>query len=131
MTGVTGFALSSAAIGLSGSIAGSLGLVIAFRCVAALVMSLLVLRETKPSPAASSLDIPGIAALSGALFLLIWGLIKGSSYGWGSARTVAFLGGAGLVGLSWCASTGPASRCYHSGCSAQDPCRPAWRWSCC
>jgi predicted MFS family arabinose efflux permease len=37
--------------------------------------------------------------LSGALFLLIWGLIKGPDYGWGSARTLAFLGGAGLVGL--------------------------------
>jgi EmrB/QacA subfamily drug resistance transporter len=167
MTGVTGFALTSAAIGLSGTIAGSLGLVIAFRALqgvfgamlqptalallrntfpaeklnraigvwgavigastaagpivggllvqhisweacfyvnvpvgaAALIMSLVVLRETRPSPAASSFDIPGIAALSGALFLLIWGLIKGSSYGWGSARTLAFLGGAVLVGL--------------------------------
>jgi EmrB/QacA subfamily drug resistance transporter len=167
LTGVTGFALSSAAIGLSGTIAGSLGLVIAFRVLqgvfgamlqpsalallrntfppeklngaigvwgavigastaagpivggllvqhisweacfyvnvpvgaAALIMSLLVLRETRPSPAASSLDIPGIATLSGALFLLVWGLIKGSSYGWGSARTLAFLGGAVLVGL--------------------------------
>jgi EmrB/QacA subfamily drug resistance transporter len=167
MTGVTGFALSSAAIGLSGTIASSLGLVIAFRVLqgvfgamlqptalallrntfppeklnraigawgavigastaagpivggllvqhvgweacfyvnvpvgaAALIMSLFVLRETPPSPAASSLDIPGIAALSGALFLLIWGLIKGSSYGWGSVQTLAFLGGAALAGL--------------------------------
>jgi len=167
MTGVTGFALSSAAIGLSGTIAGSLGLVIAFRVlqgvfgamlqptalallrntfppeklnraigawgavigastaagpivggllvqhvgweacfyvnvpvgVVALVMGLFVLRETPPSPAASSLDVPGIVALSGALFLLIWGLIKGSSYGWGSAQTLAFLGGAALAGL--------------------------------
>src|SRR5690242_3736847 len=67
--------------------------------IAALVMSLLVLRETPASPAANSLDVPGIAALSGALFLLIWGLIKGSSYGWGSAQTLAFLGGALVVGL--------------------------------
>lgn len=167
MTGVTGFALSSAAIGLSGTIASSIGLVIAFRVlqgvfgamlqptalallratfpveklngaigvwgavigastaagpivggllvqhigweacfyvnipvgIAALVMSLLVLRETPASPAANSLDVPGIAALSGALFLLIWGLIKGSSYGWGSAQTLAFLIGAAVVGL--------------------------------
>jgi EmrB/QacA subfamily drug resistance transporter len=167
LTGVTGFALSSAAIGLSGTIASSIGLVIAFRVlqgvfgamlqptalallratfpveklngaigvwgavigastaagpivggllvqhigweacfyvnipvgIAALVMSLLVLRETPASPAANSLDVPGIAALSGALFLLIWGLIKGSSYGWGSAQTLAFLIGAAVVGL--------------------------------
>src|SRR5690349_4857669 len=167
MTGVTGFALTSAAIGLSGTIASSLGRCSGFRArqgvfgamlqptalallrntfppetlnraigvwgavigastaagpivggllvqhiswescfyvnvpvgAAALIMSLIVLRETPRSPAASSFDIPGIAALSGALFLLIWGLIKGSSYGWGSARPMAFLGGALVVGL--------------------------------
>jgi EmrB/QacA subfamily drug resistance transporter len=166
LTGVTGFALSSAAIGLSGSIAGSIGLVIGFRVLqgvfgamlqpsalallretfpigklngaigiwgavigastaagpivggllvqhinwescfyvnvpvgaAALLMGLLMLKETPASPAASSFDIPGILTLSGALFLLIWGLIKGSAYGWGSAPTLAFLGGAVVVG---------------------------------
>src|SRR6267378_4663957 len=167
LTGVAGFAASSAAIGLSGSIAGSITLVIAFRALqgvfgamlqptalallrntfpaekmngaigawgavigastaagpivggllvqhigweacfyvnvpvgaAALIMSLLVLRETPASSAASSFDIPGIAALSGALFLLIWGLIKGSSYGWTSGRTLVFLGAAALLGV--------------------------------
>jgi MFS family permease len=147
LIGVTGFAISSAAIGLSGTIASSIGLVIAFRLaqgvfgamlmptalallrntfpaeklngaigvwgavigastaagpivggllvqhvgweycfyvnvpvgVAALAMSLLVLRETPASRAATSFDIPGIALLSGALFALIWALIKGSS----------------------------------------------------
>ncbi|HEY1917073.1 MAG TPA: MFS transporter [Streptosporangiaceae bacterium] len=169
ITGVIGFALSSAAIGLSGTIASSIGLVIAFRVLqgifgamlqpaalallratfpverlnwaigiwgavigastaagpivggllvqhidwescfyvnvpvglAALLMSLLVLRETAPSPAASSFDIPGILTLSGSLFLLIWGLIKGSSYGWGSPRTLAFLIGAVIVGAAF------------------------------
>ncbi len=167
LAGVTGFAASSAAIGLSGTLAGGIGLVIGFRVVqgvfgamlqpsalallretfpveklnaaigiwgavigastaagpivggllvqhvgweacfyvnvpvgaAAAAMSLLVLRETPASPAATSFDIPGIAALSSALFLLIWGLIKGSSYGWGSARTLGFLTGAALLGL--------------------------------
>jgi EmrB/QacA subfamily drug resistance transporter len=167
MTGVAGFGLTSASIGLSGSIAGSISLVIAFRLlqgvfgamlqptalallretfpveklnkaigvwgavigastaagpivggllvqhinwescfyvnvpvgVVALVMSVLFLRETPASSAARSFDVPGIAALSAALFLLIWGLIKGSSYGWGSARTLAFLGAAVLMGI--------------------------------
>ena len=167
LTGVAGFALSSAAIGLSGTIASSIALVIAFRALqgvfgamlqptalallrntfpeyklngaigiwgavigastaagpivggllvqhigwescfyvnvpvgaAALVMTLLVVRETPTSPTARSFDIPGIAALSGSLFLLIWGLIKGPDYGWGSARTLVFLGGAALLGL--------------------------------
>src|SRR6266568_4263823 len=134
LTGVAGFAASSAAIGLSGSIASSITLVIVFRALQgvfgamlqptalallrknfpaeklnaaigiwgavigastaagpivggllvqhigweacfyiyipvgliALAASLLVLRETDPSPAARSFDIPGIATLSGA-----------------------------------------------------------------
>jgi len=166
LTGVVGFGLTSAAIGLSGTIAGSIGLVVGFRVlqgvfgamlqptalallretfpvhrlnaaigiwgavigastaagpivggllvqhigweacfyvnvpvgIAALVTGLLVLHETPPSPAARHFDVPGIALLSAALFLLVWALIKGSGYGWGSARTIAFLAGAVLAG---------------------------------
>lgn len=58
----------------------------------ALTVGLLVLRETPPS-AARSFDVPGILLLSATLFLLVWGLIKGSSYGWGSDRTIAFFAG--------------------------------------
>jgi MFS family permease len=139
LTGIVGFAATSAAVGLSGDIAGSIGLIIAFRVlqgvfgamlqptalallretfpaeklngaigiwggvigastaagpivggllvqhinweacfyinvpvgIIALVFGLLVLRETPPSPAARSFDIPGIALLSGFLFLLV------------------------------------------------------------
>jgi EmrB/QacA subfamily drug resistance transporter len=56
----------------------------------ALAVGLIVLRETPPSSAARSFDIPGIGLLSGFLFLLVWTLIKGSSYGWGSGRTIGF-----------------------------------------
>ena len=56
----------------------------------ALAMGLLVLRETDPSPAARSFDIPGIALLTTFLFALVWGLIKGADYGWGSTRTMGF-----------------------------------------
>jgi predicted MFS family arabinose efflux permease len=56
-----------------------------------------VLRETPASPAAKSFDIPGMLLLSAALFLLIWGLIKGPDYGWGSGTTLAFVGGAVLA----------------------------------
>jgi EmrB/QacA subfamily drug resistance transporter len=158
LTGIVGFAATSAAVGLSGDIAGSIGLIIAFRVlqgvfgamlqptalallretfpaeklngaigiwggvigastaagpivggllvqhinweacfyinvpvgIIALVFGLLVLRETPPSPAARAFDIPGIALLSGFLFLLVWALIKGASYGWGSGRTIGF-----------------------------------------
>jgi EmrB/QacA subfamily drug resistance transporter len=161
LIGVVGFGLSSAAIGLSGDIAGNLGLIIAFRVllgifgamlqptalallrntfpahrlnsaigiwgavlgastaagpivggllvqhinweacfyvnvpvgIVALVVGTVVLKETPPSPA-RSFDFPGIGLLSTGLFLLVWGLIKGSSYGWGSGRTIAFFAGA-------------------------------------
>jgi EmrB/QacA subfamily drug resistance transporter len=169
MIGVAGFAASSAAIGLSGTIAGSITLVISFRVlqgifgamlqptalallretfpaeklngaigawgavigastaagpivggllvqhinwescfyvnvpvgIVALTMSVLVLRETPASPAAKSFDIPGVLLLSSSLFLLIWGLIKGDGYGWGSAKTLTFLGGAILLGIAF------------------------------
>src|SRR5215472_6857079 len=144
LTGIVGFAATSAAVGLSGDIAGSIGLIIAFRVlqgvfgamlqptalallretfpreklngaigiwggvigastaagpivggllvqhinweacfyinvpvgIIALVFGLLVLRETPPSPAAKSFDIPGIGLLTAFLFLLVWGLVK-------------------------------------------------------
>jgi EmrB/QacA subfamily drug resistance transporter len=162
LTGIVGFAATSAAVGLSGDIAGSIELVIAFRVlqgvfgamlqptalallrdtfpleklngaigvwgavigastaggpivggllvqhlnwescfyinvpvgVIALALSLFALRETKPSPAARSFDIVGIVTLTAFLFLLVWALIKGGSYGWGSGREIAFFVGA-------------------------------------
>jgi EmrB/QacA subfamily drug resistance transporter len=161
LVGIVGFAATSAAIGLSGSIAGSIALIIAFRVLQgvfgamlqptalallretfpreklnnaigtwgavigastaagpivggllvqhlnwescfyvnvpvgliALVVGLLVLRETPPSPAARSFDIPGITLLTAFLFLLVWGLIKAPDYGWASGTSIAFFAG--------------------------------------
>jgi EmrB/QacA subfamily drug resistance transporter len=62
--------------------------------IIALVMVLLVVRETPPSPAARSFDIPGIGLLTAFLFLLVWGLIKGPDNGWTSALTIAYFAGA-------------------------------------
>jgi EmrB/QacA subfamily drug resistance transporter len=39
------------------------------------------------------IDLPGLAAFSGGLFLLIFGLIRGNPEGWGSASIVASLAG--------------------------------------
>jgi EmrB/QacA subfamily drug resistance transporter len=61
----------------------------------AVPLTLRYVRETVPSSAARSFDIPGIATLTVALFLIVWGLIKSSSYGWGSGKTI----GALLLGL--------------------------------
>jgi EmrB/QacA subfamily drug resistance transporter len=165
LTGIVGFAATSAAIGLSGTIAHSITLMIAFRALQgvfgamlqptalallretfpieklngaigvwgavigastaagpvvggllvqhinweacfyvnvpvgaiALALGLLVLRETPPSPAARSFDIPGILALTAFLFLLVWTLIKGASYGWGSGLTIGFFAAAAVA----------------------------------
>jgi EmrB/QacA subfamily drug resistance transporter len=162
LTGIVGFAATSAAAGLSGSIASSISLLIAFRVlqgvfgamlqptalallratfpieklngaigiwgavigastaagpivggllvqrinweacfyvnvpvgIIALVIGLLVLRETPPSPAARSFDLPGMALLTAFLFLLVWGLIKAPDSGWTSAASIAYLAGA-------------------------------------
>jgi EmrB/QacA subfamily drug resistance transporter len=162
LTGIVGFGITSAVIGLSGDIAHSIGLMIAFRAlqgvfgamlqptalallrntfpieklnnaigvwgavlgastaggpiiggllvqhinweacfyvnvpvgIIALIVGLLVLRETPSSPDARSFDIPGIVLLTAFLFLLVWGLIKGPDYGWGSGQTVGFFAAA-------------------------------------
>lgn len=62
--------------------------------IIALVVGLIVVKETPTDSAARSFDIPGIALLSAFLFLLVWALIKGSDYGWGSGKTIGFFAGA-------------------------------------
>jgi len=165
VTGMVGFALFSAAIGLSGDTAKSISLVIAFRVAqgffgamlmptalailretfpvdklnaalgiwaavigastaagpivggflvqhvnwescfyvnvivgaVALAMTLLFVLETAPSQAAQSFDLAGSALLSAGLFSLIWALMKASTYGWGSGRTIGFFVGSAVA----------------------------------
>ncbi|WP_407698723.1 MFS transporter [Streptomyces fagopyri] len=59
--------------------------------VAALVLGLLILTDHRARNAPRSFDIPGIALLSGAMFCLVWALIKAPAWGWGSGLTWAFL----------------------------------------
>ncbi|WP_354640142.1 MFS transporter [Kitasatospora camelliae] len=60
----------------------------------ALLLGLWVLRDVKAENAARSFDIPGIVLLSGAMFMLVWGIIKAPTWGWGDPTTLLFLGGA-------------------------------------
>src|SRR6201996_3764264 len=55
--------------------------------LAALVVARLRLRETR-EPAASGVDILGVVLLCPALFLLVYGLIRGNEEGWGSTLIV-------------------------------------------
>jgi EmrB/QacA subfamily drug resistance transporter len=63
--------------------------------VAALVLGGLAVVESR-SAGSRRLDVPGIATLSGGLFLLVFGLIKAQNWGWLAGRTLMFL----LLGLA-------------------------------
>ncbi|MFK4274177.1 MFS transporter, partial [Streptomyces milbemycinicus] len=60
--------------------------------VLALVLGLLLLVDHRAEKAPRSFDIPGIVLLSGAMFCLIWALIKAADWHWGDQRTLLFLG---------------------------------------
>ncbi|MEV6482592.1 MFS transporter [Streptomyces sp. NPDC051576] len=57
----------------------------------ALILGLLILRDHRAENAPRSFDILGIALLSGAMFCLVWALIKAPTWGWGSGTTWTFL----------------------------------------
>src|SRR4051812_43683718 len=63
--------------------------------LAALVISMR-LRETR-DPAASGVDIRGVALLCPALFLLVYALIRGNEEGWGSALIVGCFAASALL----------------------------------
>ena len=54
-------------------------------------------------PTTSTLDLPGVALITGGLFLLIWGLIETNDHAWGSTYTIAFLAAAAVVLLAFVA----------------------------
>ncbi|QKW27346.1 MFS transporter [Streptomyces seoulensis] len=63
----------------------------------ALILGALILLDHRARNAPRSFDIPGIALLSGAMFCLVWALIKAPAWGWGDGKTWAFLGAAVLA----------------------------------
>ncbi|MFG2889264.1 MFS transporter [Streptomyces sp. NPDC048248] len=62
--------------------------------VLALVLGAVILKDHRAQNAPRSFDIPGIVLLSGAMFCLIWPLIKATAWGWGDLKTWGFLVGA-------------------------------------
>ncbi|HEY7052404.1 MAG TPA: MFS transporter [Mycobacterium sp.] len=53
---------------------------------------------TSRSEQEQPLDVPGIAALSGGLFLIVFGLIKAQNWGWLASQTLGVIG-AGVLAL--------------------------------
>ncbi|MFJ7899205.1 MFS transporter [Streptomyces sp. NPDC096198] len=58
----------------------------------ALVLGLLILKDHRAENAPRSFDLLGIALLSGAMFCLVWALIKAPAWGWGDGKTWGFIG---------------------------------------
>ncbi|MBP0934149.1 MFS transporter [Streptomyces sp. KCTC 0041BP] len=59
--------------------------------VIALVFGLVILVDHRAENAPRSFDVLGVLLLSGAMFSLIWALIKAAEWGWGDSRTALFL----------------------------------------
>jgi EmrB/QacA subfamily drug resistance transporter len=57
--------------------------------------------EETRNPAAAGVDWPGLVSFSGALFLLIFSLIRGNEEGWGSTLIVSMLAGAAVLLLGF------------------------------
>ncbi|MEU8586820.1 MFS transporter [Streptomyces sp. NPDC048664] len=58
----------------------------------ALVLGALILTDHRAANAPRSFDLLGIGLLSGAMFCLVWALIKAPAWGWGDTKTWLFLG---------------------------------------
>jgi len=64
--------------------------------VAAIAITYAKLRESR-DPNATRVDWAGLVTFSTALFLLVFGLLRGNEEGWGSTTIVGLLGGAGVL----------------------------------
>ncbi|MEU6536724.1 MFS transporter [Streptomyces sp. NPDC047000] len=62
----------------------------------ALLLGLLILLDHRAQNAPRSFDLLGIGLLSGAMFCLVWALIKAPSWGWGDGKTWLFIGASAL-----------------------------------
>ncbi|CAB4927731.1 unannotated protein [freshwater metagenome] len=62
----------------------------------AAVVALAWVQESKDEEHVGSFDVPGVALLSGGLFLVVWALIKAQDKGWGSLYVLLFA----LAGLA-------------------------------
>ncbi|MGO4423182.1 MFS transporter, partial [Streptomyces sp. MCAF7] len=68
--------------------------------VVAFVLGLVVLRKPPAEKRSDgAFDFPGVLLLSGAMFCLIFSLIKAEAWGWTGAKTIGFLAAAIVLGI--------------------------------
>ncbi len=69
-------------------------------CIAAIVLMLRYVKETRDANAERHIDVPGMIAVTGGLVAISYGIDKGEAWGWTSAETLGtILGGVVLLGL--------------------------------
>ncbi|WP_055595437.1 MFS transporter [Streptomyces hirsutus] len=59
--------------------------------VLAVALGVWILLDHRAENRPHSFDVPGIALLSGAMFCLVWALIKAPEWGWGDLKTWGFI----------------------------------------
>jgi EmrB/QacA subfamily drug resistance transporter len=64
--------------------------------IGAIALTLMRVQESR-DPRAGGIDWAGLLTFSGALFLLVFALVRGNESGWGSAQIVAMLAGAAVL----------------------------------
>ncbi len=64
--------------------------------IAAVALTLAKVQESR-DPNATGVDWAGLVTFSGALFLLVFALVRGNGLGWGSTEIVAMLAGSALL----------------------------------
>ncbi|MET8054065.1 MFS transporter [Streptosporangium sp. NPDC005286] len=68
--------------------------------IVALAVGFLVIKESRAA-SLSRIDWLGVVLLSGAMFCMVWAIIKAPEYGWGDTRTLGFLAGAVVLGAAF------------------------------
>ena len=65
--------------------------------IAAFILSFRIVPESKDEEMHRSFDVAGATAVTGGLIALVYGIVRSSSSGWGSAEVVGFLGLAAVL----------------------------------
>jgi EmrB/QacA subfamily drug resistance transporter len=66
-----------------------------------LLIGLLVIRESRDPDAGGSFDFAGVVLLAGALFSLVWGLIKAAERGFGDVLPLSFFAAAVVLAVAF------------------------------
>jgi len=69
--------------------------------IAALIVTSLVVRESRDTSGTVATDIPGTVLITGAIAALAWGLIEAGERGWSDSLVVAALAGAAVMGAAF------------------------------